>query len=70
MKTKVKGGGLETRAKAYWGKHPHYTAFVHSFAGLGAGLILRPWVGDFAVTIGIVLIIISVLGHIYALVGE
>lgn len=68
--TKTKKSDIWAKAMVYWGKHPHYTAFVHVAGGLGAGLIFAPMLGDVAITLGVVLIVVSLLGHAYAILGE
>lgn len=58
----------------YWGKQAHYTAFVHAAIGVGAGLLLQPYLaqGDNPATgniVGWCLLLLGVLGHLYAMVA-
>ena len=49
-------------------KHPAYNASVHALGGIGIGIIIAsPIAGIHPVRWGIALLIVSLLGHVYAL---
>ncbi|MFS8159339.1 MAG: hypothetical protein ACMG6E_03840 [Candidatus Roizmanbacteria bacterium] len=51
-------------------KHPVYNAMVHAIGGVGIGiLIARPIVGMHPVRFGVALMVLSLLGHLYAMFG-
>ncbi len=52
----------------YFSKHVTYNSIVHAIGGIGVGIILaRPIDGAHPVRLGIILIAISLLGHLKAL---
>ena len=52
----------------YFSKHPAYSGIVHFIGGVGIGiLIARPVAGTHPLRWGITLLIIAILGHVYAL---
>lgn len=55
----------------YWSKHAHYTALVHTATGIGLGLLLYPYLSSngTANLIGWALVLLGILGHLYALVA-
>ncbi len=54
------------KAMQYMSKHPAYNATIHALGGLGVGLLIaRPLVVH-PLRTGIILIALSLLGHIYA----
>ncbi len=56
------------KAIAFMKKHPEYNATIHTIGGIGIGiLIASPVAGIHPVRWGITLLIISLLGHVYAL---
>jgi len=53
---------------AFMKNHPAYNAIVHAIGGLGIGiLIASPVAGVHPIRWGIAFLIISLLGHLYAL---
>jgi hypothetical protein len=49
----------------YFSKHVLYNSFIHVIAGAGIGIILaRPIDGSHPVQLGLILIGVSVLGHL------
>ena len=55
----------------YWGKHAHYTSFVHTALGVGVGLLAQPYLvaSNLSEVVGWVLVLLGVLGHLYAMVA-
>jgi hypothetical protein len=55
----------------YWGKQAHYTTIVHTAVGVGIGLLLYQTmaVNGTAEIVGWTLVLLGVLGHLYALVA-
>jgi len=50
----------------YFSKHVVYCSFVHAIAGIGMGVIIaRPFDGGHPLQIGIALIVIATVAHIY-----
>jgi len=48
-------------------KHPAFNASVHAIGGVGIGiLIASPIIGEHPVRWGITLMVIALLGHVYA----
>ena len=55
------------KATSYFKKHVAYTSFIHAIGGIGIGiLIASPVAGIHPVRFGIALLVISLLGHLYA----
>ncbi len=55
------------KAMAFMKKHPAYNSTIHAIGGIGIGiLIASPVAGIHPVRWGIALLIVSLLGHIYA----
>lgn len=55
------------KAMTFMKKHPAYTSSIHAIGGVGVGiLIASPLAGVHPVRWGVALLIISLLGHIYA----
>lgn len=55
------------KATAYFKKHIAYTSIVHVIGGIGIGIIIAsPVAGIHPVRWGIALLIVSLLGHVYA----
>ena len=51
----------------YVKKHPMYNATIHAIGGLGVGILIgSSIVGIHPISWGIALIVISLLGHVYA----
>lgn len=61
----------QNKFMAYWGKHAHYTSIVHTAVGIGIGLLLYHQfaANGTAEIVGWVLVLLGVLGHLYALVA-
>lgn len=56
---------LETTEK-YFKNHPAFNAFVHVLGGIGIGILITyPLIGTHPVRWGIILLALSVLGHLY-----
>lgn len=52
---------------SYFKKHPVYTALVHLVGGIGLGFLLAyPIAQVHPVRYGIALLVVSLLGHLYA----
>jgi len=52
---------------AYFKKHPMYLGSVHFIGGVGVGiLIAHPLAGVHPVRWGVALIVVALLGHLYA----
>lgn len=60
-------GGIIKRLYSYFKKNIFFTDLIHISLGLGIGLIIA---GNKFLVWGIILLIISVLGHIYAYIKE
>lgn len=59
-----------SKISAYWAKHPQYTALVHVAVGVGLGMLIysyNPGV-DFSTWMWS-LLILGLLGHVYAFVN-
>ena len=56
-------GWIVKRLYNYFGKHIAFTDSIHVAIGLGLGFII---VGDKFFSLGVVLLAIGILGHIYA----
>jgi len=54
----------------YYGKHPLYSAFVHFFAGTGLGILISRPLGIHPVRYGVVLLVIGILGKLYAMTNK
>ena len=54
-------GWIVRRMYTYFKKHIAFTDFIHICGGLGLGLIIGNFLGA-----GIIFLLISILGHIYA----
>ena len=55
------------KAMAFMKKHPVYHATIHALGGLGLGIIIAHYFSDLNLMLwGIILIIVAVIGHIYA----
>lgn len=53
------------RMMKYFSRHVMYTSIIHSIAGVGLGIIIaRPLDGGHPVQLGLILIGVSVLGHL------
>lgn len=51
----------------YFKKHPNYNSVVHALGGLGVGVIIAsPVAGTHPVRVGVTLLLLSAIGHIYA----
>ena len=57
------------KAEAFMKEHPIYNALTHALGGIGVGLLLAPATGMHAVGLGVTLIILCVLGHVYVLMA-
>lgn len=56
------------KATVYFKKHPAYNSTVHALGGIGIGIIIAsPVAGIHPVRIGVTFLILSFLGHLYAL---
>jgi uncharacterized membrane protein HdeD (DUF308 family) len=55
----------------YWGKQVHYAFLVHASIGAGVGLLVYPYLSSSGVAnvFGWVLVLLGILGHLYALVA-
>ena len=54
----------------FWGKHPNYTAVVHTVLGIGLGLLGQTFVKEgYTDTLGWLLVFLGVIGHLYPLVA-
>lgn len=52
----------------YFQKHVHYNSVVHVIGGVGIGIMMaRPLFGAHPVRWGVILLLISLLGHLYPL---
>lgn len=50
----------------YFSKHVWYTSIVHAIAGVGLGIIIaRPIDASHPVKLGLILLTVATLGHIY-----
>jgi len=56
-------GSIIKRLYSYFKKNTFFTDLIQVFLGLGIGFII---VGNKFLTLGILLIMISIIGHIYA----
>lgn len=55
------------KAMEYFKKHPNYNSVVHALGGLGVGVIIAsPVAGTHPVRVGVTLLLLSAIGHIYA----
>ena len=55
------------KANKFFGKHSAYNATVHAVGGIGVGiLIASPVAGVHPVHWGVALLILCLLGHVYA----
>ena len=62
---------MYNKINKYFSKHVMYNSAVHAIGGAGIGiLIAQPLANPHPVRWAIVLIIISLLGHWYALMGK
>jgi len=70
LKSKTKTAN-QNQFMSYWGKQAHYAAFVNAAAGIGLGLLLQPYLAErgTAGLVGWCLLLLGVLGHLYALVA-
>ncbi|MCL4418597.1 hypothetical protein M1146_00680 [Patescibacteria group bacterium] len=58
---------LYKKATNYFKNHPEYNSLVHAIGGLGVGiLIASPIIGPHPVRWGLGLLVLSILGHVYA----
>lgn len=56
------------KAAAYFKKHPAYNSTIHAIEGIGIGILISsPVAGIHPIRWGIALLILSLLGHVYAL---
>lgn len=56
------------KINAYFSKHVMYTSFVHAVAGMGLGILITyPYVGTHPVRVGVGLLALGTLGHLYPL---
>lgn len=56
------------KIRTYFSRHPDYNGVVHLLAGVGIGFLLTyPLAGSHPVRWGVALIVLSILGHLYAL---
>lgn len=54
----------------YLKKHPAYNASIHALGGLGVGMIVASTIASSHIVLwGMALIVVSLLGHLYAWVG-
>lgn len=59
------------RADKYFSKHVWFNSTVHAIGGIGVGiLIASPIIGAHPVRWGVTLLVISALGHIYAIYSK
>lgn len=55
------------RMLKYFGKNPRFNSYVHFLAGIGVGFLLTyPLAGQHPVRWGILFLVVSLLGHLYA----
>lgn len=56
------------RADKYFSEHVWFNSVVHAIGGIGIGiLIASPVIGTHPVRWGVTLLVISALGHLYAM---
>lgn len=66
----VKKGSARAKYLAFWQTHPNYTALVHTFLGIGLGMLAQTWVeAGYINALGWSLVLIGVIGHLYPVVG-
>lgn len=54
----------------YFKEHPTYNSIVHVASGIGIGILLaRPYVNH-PVRVGLLLLLLSILGHLYPLLTK
>lgn len=59
------------KMKKYFSKHVYFGNTVHVIGGVGIGLLLYPFItGTDTFSIGVALIAVSILGHVYAAVAK
>lgn len=59
------------KVENYFKKHPYFNSAVHIVAGAGFGvLVTYPLVGEHPLRVGVVLLGIGVLGHLYPLMTK
>jgi len=58
-------------AEKYFRKHPTFNSFTHAVGGIGIGILITyPFVGLHPVRWGVSLLLLSILGHLYAARAE
>ncbi len=58
----------EKKATKYMSKYPAYNAFIHALGGIGIGFLLAyPLVGSHRVRWGLAFLVLSILGHLWAI---
>ena len=51
----------------YFSKHPMHNAIIHAIAGIGIGMLLAyPVAGVHPVRWGVTLVLVGILGHVWA----
>lgn len=58
---------MDKKVNSFFSKHVMFTASIHFIGGIGVGAILTyPLFGSHPVRWGLALIIVALLGHLYA----
>lgn len=61
-------GILSKKANKYFSKSPGFNGFIHVLAGIGIGILITyPYIGSHPVRWGIAFIVVSILGHLWAM---
>ncbi len=57
---------MHKQAEKYFRTHPLYNAVVHVIGGIGIGILITyPFVGSHPLRWGAILLLLSLLGHLY-----
>lgn len=55
------------KINTYFSKHVTFNSLIHAIGGMGIGiLIASPIVGPHPVRVGVTLLVIALIGHLYA----
>lgn len=66
---KIKAVEIRSKFLKVWRDHPNYTALVHTALGMGLGILAQNYVeAGYINSIGYLLVVFGVLGHLYAFV--
>lgn len=59
---------MDKKINSFFGKHVLFNSTIHFIGGVGLGILITyPLIGQHPVRWGVTLIIIALLGHLYAL---